>query len=132
MRSDDGDKWALRGGRQGIFIPQVEPQGETLIVEGPTDAAAAATLGFHALGRPSCNGGAREIAAYCRRHGIKRVSVLADNDSPGIKGARALCGQVGLPARLMVLPAKDLREWVRNGGTRQAVEACLAVHRWNV
>lgn len=132
LRSDDGDKWALRGSQQGIFVPMVEPQGETLVVEGPTDAAAAVTLGFHALGRPSCTGGAREIAAYCRRHGIRRVSVLADNDSPGIRGARALCGQMGLPARLVVLPAKDLREWVRNGGTRQAVEACLAVHAWRV
>jgi hypothetical protein len=131
LRSDDGEKWALRGSRQGIFIPSMELQGEVLVVEGPTDAAAAVSLGFYAIGRPSCVGGAREIAALCRRIGVKRLSVLADNDGPGISGAQTFCGQIGLPARLVVLPAKDLREWVRNGATRQAVAACLAAHGWN-
>ncbi len=131
LRSDDGDKWALRGSRQGIFIPYGgEIQRDVLIIEGPTDAAAAATLGFYAIGRPSCTGGVREIARWCRRHGVQRVSVLADNDSPGISGARVMCGQLGIPARLVVLPAKDLREWVQGGATRQAVEACLAAHCW--
>lgn len=130
LRSDDGEKWALRGSRQGIFIPAMEVEGETLVVEGPTDAAAAVSLGFYAIGRPSCTGGVREIAALCRRRGVRRVSVLADNDGPGVSGARAFCGQIGMPARLVVLPAKDLREWVQNGATREAVEACLAAHAW--
>lgn len=130
LRSDEGEKWALRGGRQGIFTTERKPEGEVLVVEGPTDTAAALSLGFYAIGRPSCTGGAREVAAMCLRKGIKRVSVLADNDGPGIAGARAFCGQVGLPARLVVLPAKDLREWLKNGATRAAVEACLAAHAW--
>jgi hypothetical protein len=130
LRSDDGEKWALRGSRQGVFVPDMKPEAEALVVEGPTDAAAAVSLGFYAIGRPSCTGGAREIAALCRRRGVKRVSVLADNDGPGIVGARAFCGHVGLPARLVVLPAKDLREWVKNGATRHAVEACIAAHGW--
>lgn len=132
LRSDEGEKWALRGGRQGIFTTDRKPEGDVLVVEGPTDAAAAVSLGFYAIGRPSCTGGVREVAALCRREGIRRVSVLADNDGPGIAGARAFCAQVGIPARLVVLPAKDLREWVRNGATRGAVEACLAAHGWRV
>ena len=132
LRSDEGEKWALRGSRQGIFLPSVERQPDALVVEGPTDAAAAVSLGFYAIGRPSCTGGAREIAALCRRRGIKRLSVLADNDGPGVNGARSFCGQIGLPARLVVLPAKDVREWVKNGATRQAVEACLEAHPWKV
>ena len=59
-----------------------------------------------------------------------RVTVLADNDGPGISGARALCRDLGVPARLVILPAKDLREWVQHGATREAVEACLAAHGW--
>ena len=132
LRSDEGEKWALRGSRQGIFIPRMERHEDALVVEGPTDAAAAVSLGFYGIGRPSCTGGVREVAGFCRRLGIKRLSVLADNDGPGIAGARAFCGQVGVSARLVVLPAKDLREWVRNGATRQAVEACLAAHHWKL
>jgi len=131
LRSDEGDKWALRGSHQGIFIPYIENQADVLIVEGPTDAAAAVSLGFYAIGRPSCSGGACEILQWCKRHSIRRVSVLADNDSPGLAGARTLCGQLDIPARLVVLPAKDLREWVQNGATRQAVEACINNHIWN-
>jgi len=130
LRSDDAEKWALRGSRQGIFLPDMEVQEEALVVEGPTDAAAAVSLGFYVIGRPSCTGGAREIATLCRRRGVKRLSVLADNDGPGIRGAKSLCGQVRVRARVIVLPAKDLREWLRHGATRRAVEACLAAHGW--
>ena len=130
LRSDNGDKWALKGSRQGIFIPNMDLQGEVLVVEGPTDAAAAVSLGFYALGRPSCTGGVREIAALCQRRGVKRLTVIADNDGPGLAGARAFCAQIGLPARLVVTMSKDLREWVKHGATRQAVEACLDAHGW--
>jgi hypothetical protein len=130
LRSDEGDKWALRGSHQGIFIPYIDMQADVLIVEGPTDAAAAVSLGFYAIGRPSCTGGEREIGQWCQRHGIRRVTVLADNDSSGVAGARTLCGQLDIPTRLAVLPAKDLREWVQNGATRQAVEACINNQIW--
>jgi hypothetical protein len=130
LRSDVGEKWALRGSRQGIFLPAAKPPEEALVVEGPTDAAAAVALGLYAIGRPSCTGGVREIAAFCRRRGVKRLSVLADNDGPGIRGARAFCSQVGVLARVVVLPAKDLREWLRYGATRVAVDACLSAHAW--
>jgi 5S rRNA maturation endonuclease (ribonuclease M5) len=130
LRADDASKWALRGSHQGIFVPDMKPQEEALVVEGPTDAAAAASLGLYAIGRPSCSGGAREIAEVCRRRGIKRLSILADNDGPGIRGARKMCRHVNVRSRVVVLPAKDLREWVRHGATRQAVEACLTAHGW--
>jgi hypothetical protein len=132
LRSETGQKWALRGSRQGIFLPSMEPQEEALVVEGPTDAAAAVTLGFHVIGRPSCSGGAREITEYCRRSGVKRLSVIADNDEPGIKGARELCGQVEITSRMIMLPANDLREWLGQGAGRQALEACLNAHGWRM
>ena len=130
LRSNEGEKWALRGSRQGILLPDMAVPEETLVVEGPTDTAAAVSLGLHAIGRPSCTGGAREIETFCRRRGVKRLSVLADNDGPGIKGARTLCEQLSVRTRVVVLPAKDLREWLRHGATRRAVEACLTAHGW--
>ncbi len=130
LRSNEGEKWALRGSRQGIFLPDMKPTEEAMVVEGPTDAAAAVALGFHAIGRPSCRGGAREIAAFCRRRGVERLSVLADNDGPGIRGAQTFCSEVGVTARVVVLPAKDLREWLRHGATRCVVESCLEAHGW--
>lgn len=130
LRSEDGDKWALRGSKQGIFIPGMDLQGEVLVVEGPTDAAAAVSLGFYAIGRPSCTGGAPEIRQFCWRHQVKRLTVLADNDGPGLAGAKQFQKDVGITTRLSVLPAKDLREWVSRGVTRGVVETCLNAGTW--
>jgi len=132
LRSIEGDKWALRGSRQGLFLPDMKACDEALVVEGPTDTAAGVSLGFHTIGRPSCTGGVREIRAFCRKRGIRRLSILADNDGPGIRGARTLAKQVRMQTRIVVLPAKDLREWLRYGATKQALEACLAAHKWSV
>ena len=130
LRSVDGEKWALRGSRQGLFLPDMSAGEESLVVEGPTDTAAGVSLGFHTIGRPSCTGGAREIRTFCRKRGIRRLSILADNDGPGIRGARLLSKEVGVQTRIVVLPAKDLREWLGYGATKQALKACLAAHGW--
>ena len=132
LRSADGEKWALRGSRQGLFLPDMSAGEESLVVEGPTDTAAGVSLGLHTIGRPSCTGGAPEIRAYCRKRGIRRLSILADNDGPGIRGARLLSKAVGVQTRIVVLPAKDLREWLGYGATKQALKACLAAHKWSV
>jgi hypothetical protein len=45
LRNDLGRKWAVTGSRQGLFLPGPHPGQTVLIVEGPTDAAAAVDLG---------------------------------------------------------------------------------------
>lgn len=131
LRSEAGEKWALTGGRQGIFLPDTPPPGHSAYVcEGPTDLAAVLSLGFWGIGRPSCTGGAAEIAAYCRRHGVRELSILADNDGPGRAGAERLAADVRLRARIATLPAKDVREAVRNGATSEMIEACVAAATW--
>jgi len=51
LRLDSGRKFAVTGGREGLFIPADLPQGgELLIAEGPTDCAALLDLGFAAAG----------------------------------------------------------------------------------
>lgn len=131
LRDADGHKRAVTGSRQGIFIPdQDPPPDEICITEGPTDAAALLTLGIFALGRPSCSGGGPEITDFCRRHKISRVTIIADNDGPGRRGAEKLADDCRMRARIATLPAKDARESVRLGATRETIETCINNAMW--
>jgi len=130
LRDDTGRKWAVRGSRSGIFVPTVPPQDVAYVTEGPTDTAAALTLGFYALGRPSCSQGGREIRATCQRLGIYRVVVVADNDGPGYDGACKVAKEIGLKHRVWAPPAKDLREHMLAGVTRRDVENLVDQQLW--
>lgn len=118
LRAPGGRKFAVRGGREGCFLPATAFEGPLLFPEGPTDAAALLGLGFAVVGRPSCTGGVR----YCVELGRGRECVVvADDDAPGRRGAEALTVALALVAtrvRLVAPPAKDVREWVRAGAVR--------------
>lgn len=122
LRNDDGEKWAVKGSRAGIFLPSVDPQKTAYVCEGPTDTAAALTLGFYAIGRPSCNSGGLDLKTACNRLGVRQVVIVADNDDPGQQGANRIAGELGLRTCIFTPPAKDLREFVRLGGTRLLIE----------
>lgn len=124
LRAPNGSKFAVRGSKDGCFVSAVPVDGPLLFPEGPTDAAALMGLGFDVVGRPSCNGAVR----HCMQFGRGRECVvIADNDAPGRRGAEALSAALLLVARtvrLVVPPAKDVRDWIRGGATR------LDVVRW--
>jgi len=130
LRANDGRKWAVRGSTQGIFIANVPPQPTLFVCEGPTDTAAAVELGLFAVGRPNCCCGGIEIKVFARRHQCRRVVVVSDNDKPGLDGARKVGGELKLPFAVYVPPAKDLREFVRLGGTRAMIENSLNNTVW--
>jgi hypothetical protein len=130
LRNDRG-KFAVRGSRQGIFLANVPPQRTLFVCEGPTDTAAAVELGLFAVGRPNCCCGGAEIQVFARRHGCSRVVIISDNDKPGLDGARKVGGELKLPFALYVPPAKDVREFVRLGGTRAMIENTLRATIWN-
>jgi hypothetical protein len=130
LRNDEGRKWAVRGSKQGLFCSSYPAAEKGFITEGPTDCAAAISLGFYAVGRPSCLGGTEHLQSMFKRKGVRRAVILADNDLPGIQGADRLAGEIGLPTALLLLPAKDVRDFVRLGGTRQMVEAILRETIW--
>ena len=129
LRNDQG-KFAVRGSRQGLFLAAVAPQPTLFVCEGPTDTAAALDLGLFAVGRPNCCCGGAELRIYARRHDCRRVVLVADNDKPGLDGARKAGGELRLPFAIYVPPAKDVREFVRLGGTRLMIENTLKGTLW--
>lgn len=130
LRNERG-KFAVRGSRQGIFLAAVPAQKTLFVCEGPTDTAAAVELGLFAVGRPNCCCGGAEIKVFARRHECRRVVIISDNDKPGLDGARKVGGELKLPFAVYVPPAKDVREFVRLGGTRVMIENTLKGTLWH-
>lgn len=130
IRTDRGDKYAIKGSRNGLFVPSDEA-GECLwIVEGPTDAAAGVQLGLSVIGRPSCSGARSWILEMVRRMAPKRVVLVADNDDPGIQGAQRLQAELEVSSLLLALPCKDLRVFVHNGGTLEDIHNLIKDRVW--
>lgn len=129
LRTNAGRKLAVKGGKEGLFIPRgLFGDGQLLAAEGPTDTAALLDLGFDAVGRPSCRGGLKLLVDLVRRGSWASVVVVADADGPGLGGAWDLatvlapyCGLV----RLLVPGAKDARAWVNQGATAATVRAAI-------
>jgi hypothetical protein len=133
FRRDDGIKFSVRGGRNGIFVGQLPDgpafPGVLIIVEGATDTAAMLSIGIEACGRPSCSGGSDAIIKFCSPDRWERVAIVADADEPGQRGARSLAarlvGYVPDGVRIVTPPTKDVRDWVRQGATRDDVLAAI-------
>lgn len=117
LRADSGAKWSVRGGREGIFLPSGR-DNTAWICEGPTDLAACLTLGLWGIGRPSCRGSVAHTQVTINRLHIQRAILVADNDRPGIDGATALAKELQIPCASMLLPAKDMRQFLAYGGSR--------------
>lgn len=141
LRSGDGRKWAVPGSRAGlIYADQWRVSRQVLICEGPTDTAAAMSLGYAAVGRPSCRGQEdliRELLQGYRGN----IVILSDRDTPktrpdgsvwfpGQEGAAHLAESLKRPLRIVTPPAKDIRAWACNGGSREAMDALIANARW--
>lgn len=142
LRYDNGDKRAVKGSRSGLFIPMIPPRNTCFICEGATDCAAALSIGIFAIGRPSCSGGTAQLWAALRERRVLRVAILADNDpdklrpngepyNPGIDGAARLATELDLPTCLLVPPAKDTREFVKLGGTKEVLYSMMQSLVWN-
>lgn len=129
LRSMGGKKWAIKGSRQGLFMPLEWPSIKkgVLVCEGPTDTAAMLSLGFNAIGRPSAMGSHALVEEAVAG---RPVCIISDSDNVGIDSARKLaqhlrsksCPKVGI----IVPPAKDAREWKRSGVTKEQVSILVS------
>jgi hypothetical protein len=131
LRATDGRKWAVTGSRQGIFLSSREAPKRAYVTEGPTDLAAALTMGLWAVGRPHCAGGIEDIKLTFKRHSVMEAVILSDNDAPGRLGATMLRNHLKIPTALLVLPCKDIREMLCRGGTAEDVENLVSNLTWS-
>ncbi len=133
LRRPNGFKFAVGGGREGLFLPAADGDGLSplYICEGPTDAAALLDMGFRGVaGRPSCSGGIKQLVELVRGRRPAEVVVVADGDEPGRRGADNLASVLVAyaPAVRVIAPpegVKDARAWLRAGGGRLDVEVAI-------
>jgi len=123
LRDKFGKKWAVKGSKEGLFFGQLVKGRTTWICEGPTDACAGSTIDLQIIGRPSCQGAVKELVALLENGNIQDVVIISDNDAAGIAGTERLQSHLTMTYRELVLPCKDLREFVKIGGTRRLLES---------
>jgi len=117
-RTWQGKKWAEPGSQNGLFIARERLTDPVIVCEGPTDTAAAMTLGYSAVGRPMAKGRVPWLVSLLSGH---RVIIVADADGVGLDGADSLAIELfwSCPlVRLFVPTGKDLRVMLANEGDR--------------
>lgn len=131
LRDKSGKKWTVTGSKQGLFIPQPLPPADFLLIcEGPTDTAAALSLGYSAIGRPCCRGCEFEVNQTIAKNKFTNVVIVADNDQPGIDGANALASSLFCLYKIITLPKKDMREFVKSGGKKEVIDCIINQQLW--
>lgn len=141
IRHENGSKWSETGSQNGLFLPQIEVPKEIAICEGPTDTAAALSIGLYAIGRFNCCGGIHQIQEFIKNKNVKRITIIADVDqdrviegrllNPGIRGAEALQEHIGIPSCILTLPSKDMRQFVASGGSLDLIKSLTSQLVWN-
>jgi len=130
LRNEDGEKWAEKGSKQGLFIPQCPSDPMALICEGPTDTAAALTMNYFAIGRPSCLGCVDHLVLAIKRLNIRRAVIVSDLDDAGLRGAKTLAEHLPIDTTILLCPAKDLRTFLNNGGNKEMLDAVINQQVW--
>lgn len=132
LRDNEGNKWAVKGSKQGLFLSEFGCEPVAYVLEGPTDTAAALSIGLAAIGRPSCLGQEEMILNYIQRQKVRRIIIISDNDDAGTRGAAKLQDMLTVPSCIWCPPTKDIRQFVNLGGTREMVDDAIRDRVWSV
>jgi putative DNA primase/helicase len=127
QRRPDGNggwHWNLSGVRRVLYrLPEALAEQSLLVCEGEKDCETARALGFVA----TCNAGGagKWRAEYSEHLRGKEITIIADADESGRKHAQQVAESLYLRAesvKVLELPnAKDLSEWVEQGGVKDAL-----------
>lgn len=132
IRWPNGNKKAITGSKNALFIPRDEYRKQRVyLFEGPTDTCAAVTIGLKAIGRPSCSAGLFDIITFIKQNQVKELVIVCDSDKPGLDGAAALVQHLPIRSVVITPPAKDMRDFLKNGGTASMLEAMADAMVWN-
>jgi hypothetical protein len=126
-------EWKLGTTRRILYrlpalIAALKAGERVLICEGEKDADSAVALGYAAT--TNCGGAGEWRAAYDKFFAGADVVVVADNDVHG-KGREhgtdvaAHLSKFAAHVRVVMLPQKDLTEWLKAGGDRAALDALI-------
>ena len=120
-------------------LPELKGHEEVFIAEGEKDVDRLMSLGIVA----SCNSGGAgkwtdDHTEQLRAAGVKRVSILPDQDTPGQAHAKSVarsCIAAGLSAKIVQLPdlpsKGDVSDWLDAGGTvEQLHELVQSTPEW--
>ena len=116
--------WNLKGIRRVLYLlGEILTATSVLVCEGEKDCETARQLGLAATCNPGGAGKWRDEYSETLRE--KSIAIIADGDEPGRKHAQQVAASLHCKAetvKVLELPdAKDLSEWVKKGGTRDAL-----------
>jgi 5S rRNA maturation endonuclease (ribonuclease M5) len=122
--------WNLGGVRKVLYqLPEVIAADEVFIVEGEKDVESLRKWGLVATCNPG--GAGKWTDEYSQVLKGKKLIVLQDDDEPGRKHALEVAQSVSRYAKEVRLVqhfpgAKDVSEWIENGGTRKQLKNIVA------
>jgi hypothetical protein len=122
IRCRSGKRFAVKGSKNGLFIPNNFPDdGVVYVCEGESDTAAMISSSLPCVGRASCHGGERLMGELLDN---RNVVICADRDGPGREGASSLANYLktrctGVTMMSPPIKYNDIREWLNGEGKEE-------------
>lgn len=143
-------KMSVGGSKSGLFFSSgLRPRETVWLTEGPTDTAALMSIGAKCVvGRSSLTSCWDDVKSILSKFRAKRAILVVDDETtieriededrkgpaaPGRVESRRLAKTLGLPCKFVLVPGcKDIREYVKSGGTMRGIIGMLERQKWTV
>ena len=143
-------KVSVGGSKSGLFMADgILPRETVWLTEGPTDTAALMSIGARCVvGRSSLTSCWDDLKAVLAKWKAKRAILVVDDETtaerledaervgpaaPGRVHSKRLAQALGMPCKFLLVPGcKDVREYVKQGGTMDGALSLLERQNWTV